>query len=265
MGRGLAERERIKETFGRFVNKEIAEQALTGKIALGGVRKTATIMFSDIRSFTAISERLAPEAVVEFLNEYMTRMVDCVERTHGVVDKFIGDAIMAVWGASVTQGSPEADALESVKAMILMRRSLMEFNRGRGSDDKPVIRIGCGVNTGPCLAGQIGSANKMEYTVIGDTVNLASRIESLNKPFGTDILISENTYRLIKKYVIVEPMPPITVKGKAEPLQIYAVVNLVGIVGPKNLRELRAMLGIAAPTTIVDPDKEENKYEILAK
>jgi adenylate cyclase len=263
MGRGLAERERIKEQFGKFVNREIAERALKGELSLGGVRKTATIFFSDIRSFTAISEKLAPEAVVEFLNDYMTRMVDCVERTHGVVDKFIGDAIMAVWGAPISIGSPAEDALECVRAMLMMRGALAEFNKGRGGPDKPVIRIGCGVNTGPCLAGQIGSAHRMEYTVIGDAVNLASRIEALNKPFATDILISEHTYALVRDRVVVEQMPFITVKGKSDPLRIYAVVNLKDSPGPRTLGEVRALLGIEAPGGPVDAEKEEVKYEIL--
>ncbi len=265
MGRGLAERERIKETFGKFVNKEVAEQALTGNLALGGVRKTATIFFSDIRSFTAISERLAPEAVVEFLNEYMTRMVACVEKTGGVVDKFIGDAIMAVWGAPASQGNAARDAFECLRSAIIMRRALVEFNKGRGSADKPVIRIGCGINTGPCLAGQIGSAQRMEYTVIGDAVNLASRIEALNKPFGTDILVSHHTYELLKEHLVVEPMPPIRVKGKVEPLKIYAVVNFRGVSGPTTLDEVRALLGIETPKFMADPEKEEVKYEILPK
>lgn len=265
MGRGLAERERIKETFGKFVNREIAEQALTGRLELGGVRRTATIFFSDIRSFTAISEKLAPEAVVEFLNEYMTRMVDCIEKTHGVVDKFIGDAIMGVWGAPVTQGSAAKDAYLAIQAMLMMRSSLLEFNKGRGSADKPVIRIGCGLNTGPCLAGQIGSAQRMEYTVIGDAVNLASRIEALNKPFGTDILISENTLKLVADYVVVEPMPPIKVKGKEAPLQIYALINLKGHSGPQTLSDVRSLLGIVPPQKQVNPEEEEIKYEILKK
>lgn len=265
MGKGLAERERIKETFGKFVNKEIAEQALTGNLALGGARRTATIFFSDIRSFTSISEKLAPEEVVEFLNDYMTRMVDCIEKTHGVVDKFIGDAIMGVWGAPVSQGSPEADALEAIKAMLMMRASLVEFNKGRGDEKKPLIKIGCGVNTGPCLAGQIGSAQRMEYTVIGDAVNLASRIEALNKPFCTDILISVYTYELIGKYIITEPMPVIRVKGKEEPLQIYAVVNMRGEAGPRTLAEVRALLGITPPESTPNPEQEEVKYEILEK
>jgi len=265
MGKGLAERERIKETFGKFVNRDIAEQALTGKLALGGVRKQATIFFSDIRSFTAISEKLAPEAVVEFLNDYMTRMVECIERTHGVVDKFIGDAIMGVWGAPVSSGSPADDAFNAIKAMLMMRTSLYEFNKDRGGPDRPIIRIGCGVNSGPCLAGQIGSANRMEYTVIGDAVNLASRIEALNKPFHTDILISEYTYDLVGKGLVVELMPVIKVKGKSDPLRIFAVVNIKGAPGPKTLADVRRIIGVSAPETIADPETEEVKYEILQK
>ncbi|HPO50787.1 MAG TPA: adenylate/guanylate cyclase domain-containing protein, partial [Spirochaetota bacterium] len=186
MSKGLAERERIKSTFGKFVNKAVAEEALKGNLKLGGVRKEATIFFSDIRSFTAISESLTPEQVVEFLNDYMSRMVHCVNDTGGVVDKFIGDAIMALWGVPVSDGSPEKDAFNAVRAALMMRLSLIEFNKNRGTPDKPIIKIGCGLNTGPAIAGQIGSEQRMEYTVIGDAVNLASRIEALNKPFGCD-------------------------------------------------------------------------------
>lgn len=263
MSRGLEERERIKSTFGKFVNKEIAEQALKGNLTLGGVRKEATIFFSDIRSFTAISESLMPEQVVEFLNQYMTRMVNCINETHGVVDKFIGDAIMALWGVPVSSGSAKDDALNAIKATLKMRYSLIEFNKDRGTPDKPFIKIGCGLNTGDAIAGQIGSEERMEYTVIGDAVNLASRIEALNKPFGTDILISEHTYELIKEHIIVEAMPHITVKGKAAPLQIFAVVNLVGEEGPKTLNELRNLLGIPIPEREVVVKDEEVKYEIL--
>lgn len=266
MGKGLAEREHIKDTFGKFVNKEVASQALTGNLQLGGTRRTATIMFADIRSFTAFSERFDPESVVGFLNSYMTRMVDCIERTHGVVDKFIGDAIMAVWGAPVTKGDPAIDALECINTMIMMRKSLLEYNKTRGGPNRPVIRIGCGVNTGPCIAGQIGSSKRMEYTVIGDAVNLASRIEALNKPFGTDILISGHTFELVRDHVVVEPMSPITVKGKSDPLQIYAVINMVGAAdGPQTLRELHDILGTRMHREDADIDKEEVKYEILEK
>ncbi|MBN2159700.1 MAG: HAMP domain-containing protein [Spirochaetes bacterium] len=261
MGKGLEEREKLKETFGKFVNKEIAEMVLKGEVKLGGERKSATVFFSDIRQFTAISERLEPEEVVEFLNQYMTRMVNCVNVTNGVVDKFIGDAIMAVWGAPVSYGN---DTENAVNGALMMRNELMGFNRGRGGDKKPTIRIGCGINTGPVLAGQIGSEERMEYTVIGDTVNLASRIEALNKPFGTDILISTDTYNIVKDVYLVEPMQKIKVKGKSEPQQIYAVLGRKDDpAAPRDLDQLRKMLGIEMTGKPEVPAGEEVKYEII--
>jgi len=147
----------------------------------------------------------------------------------------------------------------------MMRYALLDFNKDRGGDERPLIHNGCGVNTGPCIAGQIGSMQRMEYTVIGDAVNLASRIEALNKPFGTDILISEYSYDLVKDEVIVEAMPAIKVKGKAEPLTIYAVIKLKGAEGPGTLSALRKFLGIKPPEAAVDVDKEEVKYEVIGK
>ncbi len=261
MGRGLEEREKLKETFGKFVNKEIAELVLKGDIKLGGERKTATIFFSDIRDFTSISEKLEPEEVVEFLNEYMTRMVGCVNATSGVVDKYIGDAIMAVWGAPVSYGN---DTEHAIDGALMMRKQLAEFNKGRGGTKKPVIRIGCGINTGPVLAGQIGSEERMEYTVIGDTVNLASRIEQLNKPFGTDILISQDTYAITRGIYRVEPMQKIKVKGKAEPLQIYAVLGRMDDpAAPRSLDEMRRLVGIDTKGKPEVSDEAEKKYEII--
>jgi adenylate cyclase len=265
MGRGLAERERLRDTFGRFINETIAEQAMKGELTLGGENKQVTVFFSDIRSFTAISEKLEPREVVEFLNDYMTRMVDCVDRTAGVVDKFIGDAVMAVWGAPVSSGSPGEDAFNCVSAALSMRRALLEFNRGRGGDKKPVIKIGCGINTGEVIAGQIGSQKRMEYTVIGDAVNLASRTESLNKPFGTDILITENTWNLTGGRLVTEEMPPVRVKGKEKPVRMFAVINLKAedAPGPRTLAELRELLGIAPPDlSKVDVNAEEKKYKL---
>lgn len=263
MGKGLAERERLKTTFSKFTNKTIAERAMNGELNLGGENRKATIFFSDIRSFTAISEKLMPQEVVEFLNDYMTRMVECINKTGGVVDKYIGDAIMGVWGAPESAGSPAGDALCCVTSALMMRTALIRFNQGRGGEKKPILRIGCGINTGDVVAGQIGSSERMEYTVIGDAVNLASRTEALNKPFHTDILITENTYRLIKKYVIVEEMPSVSVKGKSEPIKIFAVVNRVGAPGPKTLREVRALLKVDEPDLRgVNTDEEEKKYKI---
>ncbi|UTC75563.1 HAMP domain-containing protein [Treponema sp. OMZ 792] len=271
MGKGLAERERLKDSFGRFINKEIAELAAKGKLALGGETKETTIFFSDIRSFTSISEKMDPAEVVEFLNEYMTLMVDCVNKTNGAVDKFIGDAIMAVWGAPTSTGNPKEDALNCLRAALKMRAALIFFNRGRGGDKKPIIRIGCGINSGAVVAGQIGSHERMEYTVIGDAVNTASRVEALNKPMGTDILITEHTYNLVKDHVVVEEMPSVTVKGKAKPLRVFALINMpnetnipgAGLKGPKNLAQIRKVLGIPAPDfSKVDVNEDEKKYKI---
>lgn len=264
MAVGLEEREKLKGALGKFVNPEIAEKAMKGELKLGGERRIATIFFSDIRSFTAISEKLEPEEVVEFLNAYMTIMVKIIGDYSGIVDKFIGDAIMAVWGVPESKGN---DALNAVNATLEMRRALLEFNKGRGSDKKPIIKIGSGLNTGPVLAGQIGSEDRLDYTVIGDAVNLASRVETLNKPFGTDILISQDTYNIVKDEFDCEPMQKIKVKGKSDAQQIYAVLRKKNDkTGPKNLAELRKLLGIdmtGKPSK--SGDDEEVKYEILEK
>ena len=193
-------------------------------------------------------------------------MVDCVEHTNGIIDKFIGDAVMAHWGTSYTAGSPAKDAVNCVTAALMMRKALYEMNklRKKGDPGNPPIRIGCGINTGIVTAGQLGSEMRMEYTVIGDPVNLASRIEALTKPLGVDILISEDTWKFVGRYFITEEMPPVTVKGKERPVRIFAVVNARGIdKGPKTMAEVRELLGIEAPDIAkVDVNADEKKYKI---
>jgi adenylate cyclase len=200
-----------------------------------------------------------------WLNNYLTRMVDCIEKTGGVVDKFIGDGIMAHWGTAFTTGNTATDAGNCIKAALMMRPALAELN-SRQSKDGPVdsgIRIGCGINTGVVTAGQIGSEQRMEYTVVGDPVNLASRAEALNKPLGTDILITEDTWELVKDAFITEEMPPVKVKGKEKPVRIFAVINSKDADGPKTLAEVRTLLGIPVPdTNKVNINAEETKYEI---
>jgi len=259
--------------FGRFTNKEIAVKAMRGQIKPGGLPKHGIIFFSDIRGFTEKSETFtktfgddASNKIVSWLNNYFSKMVECVEKTNGIIDKFIGDAVMAHWGTAYTSGKPELDALNCIMAALMMRKSLYEMNRERREDDpaNPPIHIGCGINTGIVTAGQIGSEKRMEYTVIGDPVNLASRIEALNKPLGTDILISEDTYNLVKESIIVEEMPSVTVKGKEKPVRIFALINLVKVEkGPKTLAEVRSLLGIETPDIAsVDVNAHEKKYKI---
>lgn len=271
MSHGLAEREHLKDAFGKFSNKEIAEKAARGELTLGGETKNVTVFFSDIRSFTAMSEKLQPHEVVAFLNDYMTRMVRCVNATGGVVDKYIGDSIMAVWGSPVSAGSPEQDAFNAVRTAFMMRAALIELNRERKEKGFDPVKIGCGVNSGPVVAGQIGSNERMEYTVIGDAVNLASRTESLNKPLCTDILITENTYLLVKGKVEAVEMPSVTVKGKSEPIKMFALVNIPGCTdikytgdkGPSSLDVVRKVMGFGNPDlSKVDVDAEEKKYKI---
>jgi adenylate cyclase len=193
-------------------------------------------------------------------------MVECVEKTGGVVDKFIGDAVMAHWGTAYTAGSPQKDAYRCVSAALMMRKALFNLNRKRkkGDSSDPSIRIGCGINTGVVTAGQIGSDLRMEYTVIGDPVNLASRTEALNKPLGTDILITEDTWRMVRKKFITEEMPSVTVKGKKRPVRIFAVVNFSGTSkGPKTLAQVRRLLGIETPDiSKVNVNADEQKYKI---
>jgi len=265
------------KVFGRFTNRDIATRAMRGEIKPGGFPKNATIFFSDIRNFTAISENFTKtfgdegsDRIVSWLNEYFTRMVEFVEKTGGVVDKFIGDAVMAHWGTAYTSGSVRKDAYNAISAALMMRRALLRMNKGRTRTDpvNPRIQIGIGINTGMVTAGQIGSDLRMEYTVTGDPVNLTSRIETLNKVFGTDILITEYTWRLIRRKFITEEMPSVKIKGKEKPIRIFAVINYARAnKGPKSLSRLRKILGIRPP----DPNKlsgggiGEKKYRIVGR
>jgi adenylate cyclase len=258
--------------FGRFTNKEIALLAMRGQIKPGGLPKHATIFFSDIRGFTEKSEIFtkefgdkASDKIVYWLNDYLSHMVECVEKTGGTIDKFIGDAVMAHWGTATTSGNPRQDALNCVKSALMMRIAVLKMNRSRKPGDKgnPEINIGCGINTGIVTAGQIGSEQRMEYTVIGDPVNLASRVESLCKPLAADILISEDTWKMIKDYIITEEMPAVSVKGKEKPVRLFAVVNIVNAKsGPRTLDEVRKLMGIKPPEKNVDINAEEKKYKI---
>jgi len=242
--------------FGKFTNREIALRAMRGEIKPGGQPKLATIFFSDIRGFsekTAAFTREfgeeAPNRIVQWLNDYYTRMVECIEKTGGVVDKFDGDAIMAHWGTVYTSGSPQKDAYNSVYSALMMRKILYEMNKSRDPDDpgNPPIRIGVGINTGIVIAGQIGSESRMEYTVVGDPVNLAFRTEALNKSMATDILITKNTWDLVKDLFITEKMPLVMITGEEKPVQLFAVINFAGInKGPRNLASVRKLLGIKA-------------------
>ncbi len=223
MVEGLKERDRLKETFGRYVTRQVADHLMKGHQNLGGELVPVTVLFSDIRSFTSISERMDPRALLDFLNEYFAGMVESVLSHHGVVDKFIGDAIMAVFGAPVPE--PE-DPLRAVQAALEMRARLERINEGFRARGLPEIKTGIGLHSGQVVAGNMGHSERMEYTVIGDPVNLASRLEGMTKELGCDVLLSEDLYVLVKNEVEAEPLKKIRVKGRDQEVMVYRLVGL---------------------------------------
>ncbi len=210
----------VKDTFGRYVTPQVRDEILRGRVALGGELRQATVLFSDIRGFTALSERMAPADVVQFLNRYLDLMVEIVVEHGGTIDKFIGDAVMASFGVPLSR--PD-DALRAVRTALAMLERLSRWNTERALAGEPAVEIGIGLCTGEVLAGNIGSSRKMEYTVIGDTVNTASRIEQLNKVLGTQLLVSAATWAIVEPHVIGRALAPTTVKGKAAALDVYEV------------------------------------------
>jgi class 3 adenylate cyclase len=216
------QRQKIKSVFKRYVSKPVVDEMLrTGTDFLEGQRRVLTVLFSDLRGFTATSERLDTDLVVEMLNEHLSAMTEIVLANRGTLDKFIGDCVMAFWGAPVDQ--PE-HAWLAVKAAIEMRAAhekLAETWKARGLDP---IYIGIGVNTGEMFVGNIGSDMKSSYTVIGDHVNLTSRLEGV--ALGRQILITERTLDSIRDKVKVETLEPVKVKGKQDPIPIFNVVDL---------------------------------------
>lgn len=234
MAKGLEERDKVKATFSKFHSKEIAEKLMSGEVKLGGERKVATIFFSDVRGFTSMSETMQPEQVVEMLNEYMTRMVEIVQRNKGVVDKYVGDAIMALWGIPITGTD---DTYNALKACIEMREELAKLNTLRISRGQNALRIGMGLNRGQVIAGNIGSEAKMEYTVIGDAVNTASRMESMTKEYGTDLLIPKAIYEEVKDRFIFEQAESAKVKGKTDAIEVFKVKGYIDSNGKEVLIE----------------------------
>ncbi|HDQ26819.1 MAG TPA: adenylate/guanylate cyclase domain-containing protein [bacterium] len=219
------EKRKIKSVFSKYMSEELVNELLKStEIKLGGEKKDITVLFSDIRGFTAMSEKYPPEEVVALLNEYLSEMTDAVFVNKGMLDKFIGDAVMALFG---TPTYYKDHALRAVKAAFLMRKKLAKLNEKWAAEGRPGLKIGIGINSGEVIAGNMGSIKRMEYTVIGDTVNLASRVETLNKELGTELLISGKTYERVKDRVKVKKYTEIKVKGKEEYQTVYEVTELV--------------------------------------
>ncbi|HJN76583.1 MAG TPA: adenylate/guanylate cyclase domain-containing protein [Myxococcota bacterium] len=220
---GLRQREVIRETFGRYVTQQIAEEILSGRVELGGERREATVLFADIRGFTRMSENLSPEEVIAFLNDYLGHMVTCVLDNGGVLDKFIGDAVMALFGVPVSRG-PQEEARAALRCALEMSQRLEEINVARLAEGKTPIDIGIGVHSGELIAGNIGAPQRMEYTVVGDTVNVCSRIEGLTKRLGKRILLSDATAELAGDGFELEELDTLPVKGRQRPVRLFTLL-----------------------------------------
>ncbi len=221
MAKGLADRDKVRDLLGKVVSGAIAEELLkSGEVQLGGEEKEVTILFSDIRNFTTLCEGRAPSQILEMLNDYLTRMNQVIESHGGVVDKFIGDAIMALFGAPV----PHADAVDrALRAALQMKDELERINAELARKGLPQVAIGIGINTDIVVAGNMGSKNRLNYTVIGDGVNLASRLESETKALKRNIVVSESTRKKAGPEFQFEDLGEVTVKGKTEAVRVYSV------------------------------------------
>jgi adenylate cyclase len=217
------EKKIIKGMFQRYVSSKVVDVLLDHpeQIKLGGERKRLTVFFSDIRGFTSMSEKLQPEEVVHILNEYLTEMIDIIFEYNGTLDKFIGDAVMAVWGAPVML---EGHAELAIKAAWAMKKKIEQLQKKWEEEGKRKIGVGMGINTGDVVVGNMGSNQFADYTVIGDNVNLAARLEENAK--AGQLIISESTYEEVKDIVEVEKLEPLKVKGKEKHVQVYEVVDI---------------------------------------
>ncbi|MEM7465677.1 MAG: GAF domain-containing protein [Pseudomonadota bacterium] len=219
----ISSEKRIRTTMARYMTREVADQVLAeGKDVLGGQAQPATVMFADIADFTGLTEALGATGTVNTLNEYFTEMVEVIFEHHGTLDKYIGDAIMAVFGAPFP--SPE-DADNAVATAISMHERLAIFNRLRSAVNKPPINIRIGINSDQVVTGNIGSERRMDYTVIGDGVNVAARLEQANKQFGTQTLISAATVKLLHQDYHLRELDLLRIRGKSQPVPIFEVIG----------------------------------------
>ncbi len=219
------EKKYIRQTFSKFVSKSVVDELLKhpDMVQLGGEKKILTVLFSDIRGFTSISEKLTPEELVEHLNHYLEAMTELVFKYDGTLDKYVGDEIMAFWGAPVEL---ENHAIEACKSALEQMEVLRKMNEEWRKQGKPELNIGIGLNTGDMVVGNMGSSSRMDYTLMGDNVNLGARLEGTNKVYGTNIIISEFTYQYVKDQVIVRELDLIKVKGKEKPVRIFELLAM---------------------------------------
>jgi adenylate cyclase len=219
------EKKKIRGAFQYYLTASVITEMLKdpSKLKLGGDKKDLTVLFSDIRGFTTVSEKLSPEDLVHLLNEYLTAMTDIVFKYDGLLDKYMGDAVMAVYGAPLDQ--PD-HALRACLTALDMINALKKLQEKWSAEGRPVLDIGVGINSGAMVVGNMGSEMRFDYTVMGDSVNLGSRLEGINKEYGTNIVISEFTYAAVKDALLCRELDSVRVKGKKLPVKIYELVGV---------------------------------------
>jgi adenylate cyclase len=222
MARGLQARERYREALNQVHDPEVVELLVSGKLKLGGERREATIFFADVRDFTGLAARMEPERVVEWINALFERLVTVIRAHGGIVDKYVGDAVMAVWGSPIER---DDHAQQALAAALAIRHELDSLNVVFRQKGLPETRIGMGLNTGEVVAGLIGSPERGEYTVVGDTVNIASRIESLTKVHQTDLLVSRSVAQRVGSGFHLQSCGVTVVKGVAGGLEVWRVLG----------------------------------------
>ena len=225
MAASLREKDAIKRAFTRYVAREVVSEILKDpdKIVLTGERREVTVLFCDVRGFTSISERLAPEEVVALLNAFYTLMIDATFKHDGTLDKFLGDGVMAVFGAPMYHRDHTRRAL---RAAMAMQAGIRELSGRRLAEGKPPLAIGIGINTGTAVAGSVGTEARMEYTVIGDSVNLAARLESYARP--GQVLVAAPTYESVRRDVDARSLGFMRLRGKEDPVEVYEVLAVHG-------------------------------------
>ena len=220
LARSVERLEHIERSFQRFAPLDVVEQIAQGAFATAPTHRRVTVMFADIKGFTPLSERIEPAVMVEMLNGYFRAMNGALVAHHGHLARLMGDGLMAVFGAMEKNQWQTADA---VKAALAMRDALARYNLELAARGLPQLSFGVGIHTGDVVAGVMGSDRLMEFTVIGDPVNLAARVEALTRTHGVDILVTSDVQKTLDARFVVRAMPPAMVKGKAEPVETYAV------------------------------------------
>ena len=220
------QKQKVQHAMSKYMSEDVMQTVMKNidSLGLGGKKSVVTVLFSDIRGFTSMSEKMSAQEVSNLLNEYFSEMEPIVRKYNGIINKFIGDAVMAVFGEPIQD---ENHSINAVKCGMEMLKRVDELDKKWQKEDKPTIKIGIGINTGEVFIGNIGSENRMEYTVIGDTVNLASRLESYNKTYKTEFLISSSTYEASKAYIEVNEISDVEIRGKAQKMNIYEVKNII--------------------------------------